>query len=47
MMVDNMKDKVYNCNVLIGGWHPDVPIKVIEKCRDLRSKNGNVNPVKE
>ena len=23
----------YNCEVLIGGWHPDVPPKVIEECR--------------
>jgi len=23
----------YNCDMLIGGWHPDVPLKVIEECR--------------
>lgn len=23
----------YDCNALIGGWHPDVPPKVIEECR--------------
>jgi len=23
----------YNCDMLIGGWHPDVPTKVIEECR--------------
>jgi hypothetical protein len=23
----------YNCSVLIGGWHPDVPDKVQEECR--------------
>jgi len=26
----------YNCDMLIGGWHPDVPLKVIEECRKLR-----------
>ena len=26
----------YNCNLLIGGWHPDVPAKVIEECRNKR-----------
>jgi hypothetical protein len=23
----------YDCSVLIGGWHPDVPTKVQEECR--------------
>jgi hypothetical protein len=23
----------YNCAMLIGGWHPDVPVKVQEECR--------------
>jgi hypothetical protein len=23
----------YDCRQLIGGWHPDVPPKVIEECR--------------
>jgi hypothetical protein len=23
----------YNCDMLIGGWHPDVPKKVIDECR--------------
>jgi hypothetical protein len=26
----------FNCNRLIGGWHPDVPPKVIEECRNKR-----------
>lgn len=32
------KDEVvrYNCDMLIGNWHPDVPIKVIEECRKMR-----------
>lgn len=28
----------YNCNLLIGGWHPDVPAKVIEECRNKRNE---------
>lgn len=23
----------YDCRQLIGGWHPDIPIKVQEECR--------------
>ena len=23
----------YDCSMLIGGWHPDVPVKVQEECR--------------
>ena len=23
----------HDCSMLIGGWHPDVPIKVQEECR--------------
>jgi len=23
----------YDCSVLIGGWHPDVPVKIQEECR--------------
>jgi hypothetical protein len=28
----------YDCEMLMGGWHPDVPIAVQEECRKLRSK---------
>ena len=41
-MVDTMTPIKYNCDMLIGGWHPDVPTKVIEQCRKLkRNYNGN------
>jgi hypothetical protein len=23
----------YDCSMLIGGWHPDVPVKVQEECK--------------
>lgn len=26
----------YNCNLLIGGWHSDVPANVVEECRNKR-----------
>lgn len=28
--------KKYNCDMLIGGWHPDVPLAVQEECRKLK-----------
>lgn len=35
-LVDNDEPVRYNCDMLIGSWHPDVPLKVIEECRKLR-----------
>jgi hypothetical protein len=26
----------YDCRMLIGGWHPDFPAKVIEDCRNKK-----------
>lgn len=23
----------YDCGLLLGGWHPDIPLKVQEECR--------------
>jgi hypothetical protein len=28
----------YDCRMLIGGWHPDVPKQVINECRKERIK---------
>lgn len=28
----------YDCRVLIGGWHPDVPVAVQEECRKRNTK---------
>jgi len=28
----------YDCRMLMGGWHPDFPAKVIEECRQRSSK---------
>jgi hypothetical protein len=28
----------YNCQQLIGGWHPDIPLKVQEECRKRSTK---------
>ena len=30
---------VYDCGMLMGGWHPDVPAEVIKQCR-LKMKKG-------
>jgi len=27
------KEVKYDCKMLIGGWHPDVPKKIIKQCR--------------
>ena len=27
---------IYDCRSLHGGWHPDVPIEVQKKCRELK-----------
>ena len=32
-IIDKVTPIKYNCNMLIGSWHPDVPSKVIEECR--------------
>jgi hypothetical protein len=29
----------YNCNMLLGGWHPDVPTQVTDECRKLKENN--------
>jgi hypothetical protein len=31
----------YDCSMLIGGWHPDVPVKVQEECRKRGYYNDN------
>ena len=28
----------YDCRILMGGWHPDVPLAVQEECRKRSSK---------
>jgi len=28
----------YDCRQLIGGWHPDIPLKVQEECRKRSNK---------
>jgi hypothetical protein len=32
-MFDKVSPIKYNCDMLIGGWHPDVPVQVINECR--------------
>jgi hypothetical protein len=33
----------YDCRKLIAGWHPDVPVKVMEECRKKGFKKENAN----
>jgi hypothetical protein len=28
----------YDCRMLVGGWHPDVPVAVQEECRKRSTK---------
>ena len=35
-MFDTAQEVRYNCDMLIGDWHPDVPVKVIEECRKMK-----------
>jgi hypothetical protein len=38
----------YDCDMLIGGWHPDVPREVIEQCRlNPEERYVNVKTYKE
>ena len=36
---DKPQEVRYNCDMLIGGWHPDVPVKAIEECRKLKRES--------
>jgi hypothetical protein len=37
----------YNCDMLMGGWHPDVPPEVMQKCRDPNERTVRVTTYKE
>ena len=39
MSVDKPHIVRYNCDMLLGSWHPDVPVKVIDECRKLKGMN--------
>jgi hypothetical protein len=44
---DNHIPVRYDCRMLMGGWHPDFPVKAVEECRqkgyryDANSKTSN------
>ena len=38
-MFDRPQTVRYNCDMLLGGWHPDFPIEVIAECRKLKREN--------
>jgi hypothetical protein len=35
----SQKEVRYDCRMLIGGWHPDFPARVIEECRNKTKDN--------
>ena len=37
----------YNCDMLIGGWHPDVPPEVIRECRENQRREVIVKAYQE
>jgi hypothetical protein len=38
--VDNKHGKVYNCD--LAEFHPDYPLAVKQKCRELRNENSSM-----
>jgi len=44
---DKQQTVRYNCDILIGGWHPDVPREVIDQCRSGKRENVYVKTYKE
>jgi hypothetical protein len=44
---DNVTTIRYNCDMLIGSWHPDVPPQVIKECRDKNRRSVIVKIYKE
>jgi hypothetical protein len=30
---ESIQPKRFDCRMLIGGWHPDVPTQIVEQCR--------------
>jgi hypothetical protein len=46
-MIDKPSIIRYNCDMLIGGWHPDIPPEVIRKCRDPNERIISVKTYKE
>ena len=41
-MFDKATPIKYNCDMLIGGWHPDVPKKILDECKKKKvDYNGN------
>jgi len=41
-IIDNPGLIKYNCSMLIGGWHPDVPIKVLEECKKRKVNDNRI-----
>jgi hypothetical protein len=39
-LFDNPQEIRYNCDMLIGSWHPDVPKNIIDECRKMKEENA-------
>jgi hypothetical protein len=37
----------YDCDMLMGGWHPDVPTEVMNECRKTTERYVNVKTYKD
>ena len=37
---DNDRVYSFNCNMLIGGWHPDIPTKARDMCIEKIKRDG-------
>jgi hypothetical protein len=38
---DAIKPNRFDCRMLIGGWHPDVPKQIVEQCRKGITNDAN------
>ena len=36
----NKKEMYFNCQTLIGGWHPDIPQKFKELCEEAKKERN-------
>lgn len=37
----HQKQSMFNCQLLIGGWHPDAPKKYLELCDEAKKERSD------
>ena len=37
----HQKQSIFNCQLLIGGWHPDAPKKYLELCDEAKQERND------